>query len=67
MKINVGQTTVQKASKSKFVDFEDGVQNFCVTEAKHKIIVTRNTKNFKQSSIFIMTPKEFLVKLQSLT
>jgi hypothetical protein len=67
MKINVGQTTVQKASTSKFVDFEDGVQNFCATEAKHKIIVTRNVKDFKQSSISIMTPKEFLVKLQSLT
>lgn len=62
---NVGESTVKKSSNSKFRDFEDGVQNFCASEANHKIIVTRNVQDFKESKLSIMTPKEFLVKLKS--
>ncbi len=60
---NVGESTVQRASNSKFKDFEDGVQNFCAIEAQHKIIVTRNVKDFRESSLAVMTPKEFLSKI----
>lgn len=62
---NVGETTVHSSSNSKFKDFEDGVQNFCATEANHKIIVTRNTKHFRESKLAIMTPKEFLARIRS--
>ena len=62
---NVGESTVHKSSNSKFKDFEDGVQNYCAIEAKHEIIVTRNVKDFKESELSIMTPKEFLIKLKS--
>lgn len=62
----VGETTIKKSSNSKFRDFEDGVQNFCAVEAKHNIIVTRNIKDFKESELSIMTPKELLTKLKSL-
>lgn len=62
---NVGESTVNKASKSKFKDFEDGVQNFCAIEADHTIIVTRNVKDFKESMISILTPTEFLVRMKS--
>ena len=61
----VGESTVHKSSNSKFKDFEDGVQNFCAVESKHKIIVTRNVKDFKESELSIMTPKEFLIKMKS--
>ena len=60
----VGESTVKRSAESKFKDFEDGVQNFCAVEANHKIIVTRNTKDFKESSLSILTPKEFLSKLK---
>jgi len=63
---NVGETTVHKSASSKFNDFEDGVQNYCAVEAKHKIIVTRNVKDYKASELSIMTPKEFLIKMKSL-
>jgi predicted nucleic acid-binding protein len=63
---NVGDSIIRKASKSKFKDFEDGVQNFCASESQHKIIVTRNVKDFKQSKLSILTPKEFLAKMKSL-
>lgn len=62
---NVGQTTVLKASKSGFKDFEDGVQNFCAEESKHKVIVTRNTKDFRKSKLSIMTPKEFITRMEA--
>jgi len=62
---NVGQTTVTKSAESKFKDFEDGVQNFCAVEAKHQIIVTRNVKDFKESNLSVLTPKELLVRIRT--
>ncbi|MCP3930021.1 MAG: PIN domain-containing protein [Bacteroidetes bacterium] len=62
---NVGQSTINKASNSKFKDFEDGVQNFCAEESGHRIIVTRNTKDYKESELSILTPKEYLAKLNN--
>lgn len=62
---NVGETTVHKSSESKFKDFEDGVQNFCAVESKHKIITTRNVKDFKESKLAILTPKELLIRMKS--
>lgn len=59
---NVGQTTVIKAMESEFGDFEDGIQNYCAEEADHKVLITRNTKDYKKSSLAIMTPKEFLAR-----
>lgn len=59
---NVGQTTVTKAMESEFSDFEDGIQNYCAEEADHKVLITRNTKDYKNSSLAIMTPKEFLAR-----
>jgi len=46
-------------------DFEDGVQNLCAIENKHKIIVTGNVKDFKESKISVMTPKEILSRIKS--
>jgi predicted nucleic acid-binding protein len=59
---NVGETTVNKSIESKFKDFEDGVQNFCAEESKHKVLITRNTKDYKESDLAIMTPKEYLTR-----
>ena len=62
---NVGSTTVNKSIElSKFKDFEDGVQNFCAKESGHKIIITRNTKDYKSSELAIMTPNEYLSTLK---
>lgn len=61
----VGESTVRKSSNSIFKDFEDGVQNYCAVENKHRIIVTRNVKDFKESELSIMNPKEILSKIKS--
>ncbi|MFK7810553.1 MAG: type II toxin-antitoxin system VapC family toxin [Saprospiraceae bacterium] len=59
---NVGQAIISKAINSNFKDFEDAVQNFCAAAAKHKTIITRNTKDYKESKLSIFTPKEYLAK-----
>lgn len=62
---NVGQSIISKASNSKFKDFEDAVQNYCAEESGHQIIITRNTKDYKESDLSILTPKEYLAKIKN--
>jgi predicted nucleic acid-binding protein len=56
----VGKSTVKKSLFSAFIDFEDGLQNFCAEEGKLTTIVTRNIKDYSSSSLVIQTPREFL-------
>ncbi len=62
---SVGQKVIDRASNSRFMDFEDSVQNFCAVESGHKIIITRNTKDYKESDLSILTPKEYLAKMRN--
>ncbi len=62
---NVGQKVIDRASNSRFKDFEDSIQNYCAVESGHKMIITRNTKDYRESDLSIFTPKEYLAKLQS--
>ena len=61
---NVGESTVSKSIASKFKDFEDGVQNFCAEGSKHKVLITRNTKDYKESDLAIMSPREYLTRIK---
>ena len=61
----VDQSIINKASNSKFKDFEDAVQNYCAEESGHQIIITRNTKDYKESNLSILTPKEYLAKISA--
>ena len=49
--------TMDKALKSKFADFEDALQYYWL---KNQIAITRNGKDFKESSLPIMTAAEYL-------
>jgi len=60
---NVCETTVNKAIQSRFTDFEDAVQNYCALESNHTIILTRNTKDYKESEMAILTPNEYVKQL----
>lgn len=62
--LNVGEKEILEAISSKFKDFEDSIQNASARNAKLKIIVTRNIKDFKHSELAIMTPKEFLDSIE---
>ncbi len=63
--LTVGENEILEAIKSKFKDFEDSVQNACATNSNIKIFVTRNIKDFKHSQLPIMTPIEFLIKIEN--
>lgn len=44
----------------QFKDFEDAVQYQSALQAKAKILVTRNEKDFRESVISVMTPRQVL-------
>ncbi|GGA80546.1 PIN domain-containing protein [Flavobacterium palustre] len=56
----VDEKTIEKGLNSSFKDFEDAVQYFTALQANCSIIITRNGKDFKNSTIPIMTAEEYL-------
>ncbi len=52
---------ILKALNSNFKDFEDALQNYSAElNGQIDIIITRNIKDFKNSSLAIMTPGNYL-------
>ena len=49
----------------KFKDFEDGIQYYSALESQCQLILTRNLKNFKNSKIPVLSPKEYIAKRRS--
>lgn len=56
----VDRTTIEDSIASAFDDFEDGMQYSCASKSKANFIVTRNKVDFKESSIAVVEPGEFL-------
>lgn len=52
--------TVRAVNDLNFKDIEDALQNQCALTCKAKIIVTRNEKDFRDCSLSVMTPDQFL-------
>ena len=62
--IPVDIDVLKKGLRSKHKDFEDAIQILCATSIeKIDCIVTRNTKDFKDSEILVLTPDELCIKL----
>jgi predicted nucleic acid-binding protein len=59
----VNKETIDKALNSNFKDFEDAVQYFSALQSNCSMIITRNAKDFKYSTIPIMTAEEYLSSL----
>ena len=52
---------ILKALNSNFNDFEDALQNYSAeSDGQIDLIVTRNVKDFKNSSLGVMTPDNYL-------
>ena len=59
--VKIDKNAVVNALNSSFKDFEDALQNFsAVEQGDIKIILTRNIKDFKKSSLAILTPEIYL-------
>jgi predicted nucleic acid-binding protein len=56
----VNEETIDKALNSSFKDFEDALQYFTALQSNCSVIITRNGKDFKHSTIPIMTAEEYL-------
>lgn len=59
----VDESIIDKGLNSEFIDFEDSLQYFCALQANCTIIITRNSKDFKKSTLPVMTPDEYLQSL----
>ena len=57
--VSVDNDIIDEAFDSDFTDFEDGVQYYCAKRINADVIITDNKKDFKTSSIKVMTAKEF--------
>ncbi len=64
--LKVDSNIIKSALISDFKDFEDSIQYFAAQ--KHKkidSIITRNIKDYKDSSLPVMTPEMFLVTFEN--
>lgn len=62
--LSVSEVEIDKALFSNFNDFEDAVQHYCALKNNCDYIITRDSKDFKNSEIPTFTPTEFLASLQ---
>ena len=61
--IAVDTDVLKKGLRSKHKDFEDSIQILCAsTIEKIECIVTRNTKDFRDSEILVLTPDELCLR-----
>lgn len=61
---DVNGSVINQALKSGFKDFEDAIQYYCALGVPRvEIIITRNTKDFKRSTLSVLTPSEALAAL----
>jgi hypothetical protein len=58
--VSEDQTTVDQAIQSGFTDFEDAVQFFAAKSVNADYIITRNLKDYKESTIPVLTAEQFL-------
>ena len=61
--VNVDEEIIDLALQSGLNDFEDAVQYYTAKNANADIIITRNIKDYKQSTIQVLTPEQFLTTL----
>jgi predicted nucleic acid-binding protein len=64
--LKVDQQTIKDAIASGFQDFEDSIQYNCAIDFKKiDVLITRNTKDYKNSEIPVMTPADYLKTVSS--
>lgn len=55
---------IDKGLSSKFSDFEDSLQYYCAIKTDCNILITRNSKDFRESDIPVLSPDEYLSSLK---
>ncbi len=62
---DLDEITIEKGLTSDFKDFEDALQYHCALKADCDILLTRNAKDFKESSIPVLSADEFLQSIKN--
>lgn len=58
---HINAKSVLNALNSEFKDFEDALQNYsAIDNGKIQVILTRNIKDFRKSTLAVMTPETYL-------
>lgn len=57
---DLNEQIIEKGLNSDFSDFEDSLQYYSAESSDCNILITRNGKDFKTSSISVMTAEEYL-------
>jgi predicted nucleic acid-binding protein len=58
--IGLSKDAVMQALGSDFSDFEDALQHYAALAGDVKVIITRNTKDYKNSQLAVLTPDQYL-------
>lgn len=58
--IALSEIAVKQALESEFNDFEDALQHYAALSENVRIIITRNTKDYKYSELAVLTPDQYL-------
>jgi predicted nucleic acid-binding protein len=62
--VDLSEKDLIKAFDSSVTDYEDALQELAANNIKADVIITRNIKDYKLSSIQTLTPEEFLRKFK---
>ena len=60
----VDETIIEKGLNSTFTDFEDSLQYFCALKSDCDALITRNQKDFKESTIPVFSADEYLKSIR---
>jgi predicted nucleic acid-binding protein len=58
--IGLSKDAVMQALGSDFSDFEDALQHYAALAGDVKVIITRNTKDYRNSQLAVLTPDQYL-------
>ena len=56
----VNDKIIEPSFDSDFKNFEDAIQYYCALESDLRLIITRNQKGFKLSTIPVLSAKDYL-------
>ena len=62
--VNITKAIIKQSLKTDFKNYEDAIQYYCALSIPEiDVIVTRDTKDFKKSTLPVLTPTEALAAL----
>lgn len=61
--VDLRESDLLKAADMDFSDYEDALQSVCATRTKVNFIVTRNIKDFKNSTVPAIKPSELFDRI----